>query len=79
MAPEAAGTRGSGAALPETMRVVLKGADGSTTAIGTIDTRSGEAAPDGNGPWYTLSGQRLQGKPAKAGLYIHNNKKVVIK
>lgn len=79
MAPEAAGTRGSGAALPETMRVVLKGADGSTTAIGTIDTRSGEAALDGNGPWYTLSGQRLQGKPAKAGLYIHNNKKVVIK
>ena len=79
MAPEAAGTRGSGAALPETMRVVLKGADGSTTAIGTIDTRSGEAALDGNGPWYTLSGQRLQGKPAKAGLYIHHNKKVVIK
>lgn len=79
MAPEAAGTRGSATALPETMRVVLKGADGSTTAIGTIDTRSGEAALDGNGPWYTLSGQRLQGKPAKAGLYIHNNKKVVIK
>lgn len=79
MAPEAAGTRGSATALPETMRVVLKGADGSTTAIGTIDTRSGEAALGGNGPWYTLSGQRLQGKPAKAGLYIHHNKKVVIK
>lgn len=79
MAPGVAGTRGSGAALPETMRVVLKGADGSITGIGTIDTRSGEAALDGNGPWYTLSGQRLQGKPAKAGLYIHNNKKVVIK
>ena len=79
MAPEAARTRGSGAALPETMRVVLKGADGSTTAIGTIDTRSGEATLDGNGPWYTLGGQYLQGKPSRPGIYIHNGKKVVIK
>lgn len=79
MAPEAAGTRGSGAALPETMRVVLKGADGSITGIGTIDTMTGEATLDGNGPWYTLGGQYLQGKPSRPGIYIHNGKKVVIK
>lgn len=79
MAPEAALTRGSGAALPETMRVVLKGADGSITGIGTIDTMTGEATLDGNGPWYTLGGQYLQGKPSRPGIYIHNGKKVVIK
>ena len=29
--------------------------------------------------WYDLSGRKLSGKPAKAGLYINNGKKVVIK
>lgn len=79
MAPGTAGTRGSGAALPESMRVVFKGADGSITGIGTIDTMTGEATLDGNGPWYTLGGQYLQGKPSRPGIYIHNGKKVVIK
>lgn len=81
MAPGTAATRmrASGAALPETMRVVLKGADGSITGIGTIDTMTGEATLDGNGPWYTLGGQYLQGKPSRPGIYIHNGKKVVIK
>ena len=31
------------------------------------------------GEWYTLDGRKLSGKPAKAGLYIYNSKKVVIK
>ena len=29
--------------------------------------------------WYSLSGQKLDGKPTKKGLYIHNGKKVSIK
>ena len=29
--------------------------------------------------WYTLDGRKLSGKPAKAGLYIHGNRKVSIK
>ena len=29
--------------------------------------------------WYTIGGQRLNGKPTKPGLYINNGKKVVIK
>ena len=29
--------------------------------------------------WYTLDGRKLNGKPTKKGLYIHNGKKVVIK
>ena len=29
-------------------------------------------------PWYDLSGQRIT-KPVKKGVYIHGNRKVVIK
>ena len=32
-----------------------------------------------NGIWYTLDGRRLQGIPAKKGIYINNGKKVIIK
>ena len=52
-------------------------ADGGTTAIGTLDTRTGEIIPtDG---WFDLNGRRLQGKPSVKGVYINNGKKVVIK
>ena len=29
--------------------------------------------------WYDMNGRRLQGKPARKGIYILNGKKVVIK
>ena len=29
--------------------------------------------------WYDLSGRRLEGKPAKKGVYIHNGKKEVVR
>ena len=29
--------------------------------------------------WYTLNGVKLSGKPTKSGLYIHGNRKIVIK
>ena len=34
---------------------------------------------DNDGNWFSLDGRKLGGKPAKAGLYIHNGRKVVIK
>ena len=50
---------------------------GATTGIIAIDndqlTNANEA-----GAWYTIDGRRLTSRPAKAGLYIHNGKKVVI-
>jgi hypothetical protein len=64
--------------LPETMTVRLIGANGQTSAIGTLDTRTGEAT-FGTDEWYTLDGRRLSGKPAAKGLYIKNGKKTVIK
>lgn len=32
-----------------------------------------------SGTWFTLDGQRLNGKPTAKGLYINNGRKVVIK
>lgn len=48
------------------------GDENETTAIRTTNyTNSNE--------WYTLDGRRLQVKPTKKGMYIHGNKKVVVK
>ena len=32
-----------------------------------------------NANWYDLSGRPLNGKPTKAGVYVKNGKRVVIK
>ena len=74
-------TRGAAATdeeLPSSIIVRLVGANGETTAIGTIDTKTGEMTFDSEA-WYTLDGVRLSGKPTKKGLYINNGKKIVIK
>ncbi len=64
--------------LPQSITVKLVGANGETTAIGTLDTKTGEVTFD-NEAWYTLDGVRLSGKPSTKGIYINNGKKVVIK
>ena len=75
-----AGARGatkSGSALPQSMRVILVAADGTTTGIGTLDTKTGDVTFDSEA-WYSLDGRRLDGKPTKSGMYIHNGKKVLV-
>ena len=69
-------TRGEADELPARITVRLIGANGDTTAIGTMDTRTGEISFDG---WYTLDGTRLSGKPSAKGVYVNNGKKIVIK
>ena len=72
-------TRGAAATdeeLPQRITVRLVGSNGETTAIGTLDTKTGEIDFSG---WYDMSGHKLSGKPTKKGLYINNGKKVVIK
>ena len=74
-------TRGAAATdeeLPQSISVRLVGANGETTGIGTLDTKTGEMTFDSEA-WYTLDGVRLSGKPTKKGLYINNGKKIVIK
>ncbi|SFO70167.1 hypothetical protein [Prevotella sp. tf2-5] len=62
--------------LPQRITVKLVGANGETTSIGEIDTKTGDVTFDG---WYTIDGVRLSGKPSKSGLYINNGRKVIIK
>lgn len=66
-------TRGRAESLPSAMTVVLRGANGGTTEIGTfsLDRETGE--------WYSLDGRKLSGKPARKGLYIKDGRKTVIK
>ena len=73
-------TRGAAAdeEMPQRITVKLVSASGETTAIGTLDTKTGEMTFDSEA-WYTLDGVRLSGKPSKKGLYINNGKKVIVK
>ena len=74
-------TRGAAATdeeLPQRITVKLVSASGETTAIGTLDTKTGEVSFDSEA-WYTLDGVRLSGKPSTKGIYINNGKKIVIK
>ena len=79
-APARGMTRGAAAdeELPQRITVKLVSASGDITAIGTLDTTTGEVSFDSEA-WYTLDGIRLSGKPSTKGIYINNGKKVVIK
>ena len=65
-------------ALPSRMSVRLVNADGDVTAIGAIDTKTGEIRFDSEA-WYTLDGRRLNGKPSVKGMYINNGRKIIVK
>ena len=79
-APARGMTRGAAAdeELPQRITVKLVSASGETTAIGTLDTTTGEVSFDSEA-WYTLDGVRLSGQPSTKGIYINNGRKVVIK
>ena len=62
--------------LPDCIMVRLVGSNGNTTAIGTLDTCTGEVDID---CWYDLNGRKLNAKPTQRGIYINNGKKIVIK
>ncbi len=64
--------------LPATITVRLVSRNGETTAIGTLDTKTGKLSFDSES-WYTLDGVKLSGKPSNKGIYINNGKKIVIK
>ncbi|MBR7029980.1 MAG: hypothetical protein IKI06_01910 [Prevotella sp.] len=60
--------------LPQRISVILVKADGTTTEIGTITPTVLD-----KGVWFSLDGMKLNGKPEKKGLFIHNGRKVVVK
>ena len=71
-------TRAADEELPDIIKVRLIGANGETTAIGSLQTKTGEVTFDKDA-WYSLDGRRIEGKPSKSGLYINNGHKVIIK
>ena len=48
--------------------------DDTTTGISTVEAQT--SATDG--AWFTLDGKRLDGKPARKGIYVRNGKKLVV-
>ena len=89
-APARGLTRGAAAdeEMPQRITVKLFSASGGTTAIGTLDTTTGEVSFNSEA-WYTLDGVKLSCKPSSNGIYIrstsgrlqgkNNGKKVAIK
>jgi hypothetical protein len=71
-------TRAADEELPETIKVRLIGADGEVTAIGSLQTKTGEVTFDKDA-WYSLDGRRIEGKPTVKGIYVNNGKKIVVK
>ena len=72
-------TEGSSAPV----RITVQEPDGTYTAISgvsadTLESEAGNAGAYGEG-WYTISGVKLNAKPAVKGTYIFNGKKVLVK
>ena len=59
----------------EVKAFVLNFGDGETTGIESLTPNP---SPNGEGSeyWYSIDGRRLQGEPAKKGVYIKNGKKI---
>jgi len=55
----------------ENLNIVI---DGETTSV-----RKPVNVPDNTSSWYDLNGRKLSGYPTKKGIYLNNNKKIVIK
>lgn len=82
----AAGTLAKGAAstgiaeedLPETIVVKFLNTDGEVTAIGQMNTTTGEISMDEN-KWFDMKGRMMNKKPTVKGTYYNKGQKVIIK
>ena len=75
-APQRAGNRAEAVSLPDVIEIVWIGSSDIPGTTGMMDTRTGEIYEDD--AWYSIYGTKLDGRPAKTGLYINNGKKVYI-
>ena len=63
----------TGRALPALYE--LKAFDDGSTGIGSISADRQQA----DDTWYSLSGRKLEGKPQQKGLYINQQKKIIVR
>ena len=75
MRASALGATGTDTDVPSRITVRLVSASGTVTAVGTLDTVTGEM--DIN-TWYDMNGRLLETEPTAPGLYIHNGKTIMI-
>ncbi len=61
--------------MPDRITVRLTGKGGGTTAVGTIDTATGEVTIE---RWFNLNGQPVDGTPAAPGLYLNTEGRKVL-
>lgn len=61
--------------IPSNIKVKLLDNDVTVTAVGWIDTDSGDVTID---RWYDMNGHELDGAPMGNGMFIHNGKAVLI-
>ena len=73
-APSRNGSRAS-QQLPGSMKVILLSSNGVETAVGRIDTATGNVNID---TWYDMNGRQIDGAPANGGMYIHGGKTIMI-
>lgn len=73
-APSRSGARAS-EPLPGSMKVKLLGSNGVETAVGKINTETGNVSID---VWYDMGGRLIQGAPVNSGMYIHGGKTIMI-
>ena len=76
MRASALGATGTDTDVPSRITVRLVSDSGTVTAVGTLDTVTGEM--DIN-TWYDMNGRLLETEPTAPGLYIHNGKTIMIK
>ena len=74
-APQRGVSGSSAPEIPSRIKVRLLGNDGAVTAVGWLDTESGDVTID---KWYDMSGRELDGAPMGNGMFIHNGKAVLI-
>ena len=61
--------------IPDRITVRLTGKGGGTTAVGTIDTATGEVTIE---HWFNLNGQPVDGTPSAPGLYLNTEGRKVL-
>ena len=59
------------------LAVFVANNSGISTGFIPIENGKMEMGNEANG-WYSISGQKLSGKPAAKGIYIHNGKKMIV-
>lgn len=62
--------------LPDEIYIRIETENGQTTALGKMNTATGEIKLD---RWFDAQGRLLKGKPTIEGIYYNNGKKVIVK